>query len=92
MVGDYVLNQNDIENHVVYPDATGSLTWNLDLHWPDPIHAEKFDEPFRSCAYHRNLVEPYPVAVVINTKATTSRTPDTLGSIPIVANNWMIPA
>ena len=61
VVGDYVLNQNDIEDHVVYPDATGSLTWNLDLHWPDPIHAQKFDEPFRSCAYHRNLVKPYPV-------------------------------
>jgi len=61
VVGDYVLNQNDIENLVVYRDATGSLTWNLDLHWPDPIHAEKFDEPFRSCAYHRNLVKPYPV-------------------------------
>ncbi len=61
VVGDYVLTQNDIENNVVYPDATGSVTWNIDLHFPDPIHAELFKEPFRSCAYHRNLLKPYPV-------------------------------
>ena len=61
VVGDYVLNQNDIENHVIYPDATASTTWNLDLHFPDPEHIKKFEEPFRSCAYHRNLVKPYPL-------------------------------
>ena len=61
VVGDYILNQNDIEKGVIYPDATCSLTWNLDLHWPDPIHEEKFGEPFRSCAYHRNLIKPYPI-------------------------------
>ena len=61
VVGDYVLNQNDIENHVVYPDATASATWNLDLHFPDPAHEEKFEEPFRSCAYHRTFLKAYPV-------------------------------
>ncbi len=61
VIGDYVMTQNDIENHLVYPDATGSITWNIDLHFPDPIHAELFKEPFRSCAYHRNLLKPYPV-------------------------------
>ncbi len=61
VVGDYVMTQNDIEDFVVYPDATGSITWNIDLHFPDPIHAELFDEPFRSCAYHRHILKPYPV-------------------------------
>lgn len=61
VVGDYILNQNDIEEHVVHPDATGSMTWNLDLHFPDPENANKFDEPFRSCAYHRGIKKPYPV-------------------------------
>lgn len=61
VIGDYVLNQNDIENHVIYPDATGTMTWNLDLHFPDPENEEKFKEPFRSCAYHRGIVKPYPV-------------------------------
>ena len=61
VVGDYILTQNDIEDHVVHPDATGSITWNLDLHFPDPEHVRKFEEPFRSCAYHRTLVKPHPV-------------------------------
>jgi hypothetical protein len=61
VVGDYILTQNDIENNVIYPDATGSITWNLDLHFPDPEHIKKFAEPFRSCAYHRNILHPYPV-------------------------------
>ena len=61
VVGDYVMTQNDIEECVIYPDATGSITWSLDLHFPDPIHVELFAEPFRSCAYHRYFPKPYPV-------------------------------
>jgi hypothetical protein len=61
VVGDHILTQNDIEKHVVYPDATGTMTWNLDLHFPDPENTQKFAEPFRSCAYHRGIVAPYQV-------------------------------
>jgi len=61
VVGDHVLTQNDIENHVTYPDATGAMTWNIDIHFPDPENEAKFKEPFRSCAYHRGIVNPYPV-------------------------------
>jgi hypothetical protein len=61
VVGDYILNQNDIENHIVHRDATGTMTWDLDLHFPDPENAKKFVEPFRSCAYHRGIVKPYQI-------------------------------
>ncbi|MBI4979316.1 MAG: FAD-dependent oxidoreductase [Spirochaetes bacterium] len=61
VVGDYVLNQNDIENRVIHPDATAAMTWSIDLHFPDPENAAKFKEPFRSCAYHRGIGKPYPV-------------------------------
>jgi len=61
VVGDVILTQNDIENHVPYPDATGTMTWNIDLHYPDPENEAKFAEPFRSCAYHRGIQYPYPV-------------------------------
>lgn len=61
VVGDLVLTQNDIEQHVAYPDATGTITWSIDLHFPDPDNAKNFAEPFRSCAYHRGIVSPYPV-------------------------------
>ena len=61
VVGDYVLTQKDIEDRVEHPDATGAMTWNLDLHFPDPHNEATFDEPFRSCAYHRGILAPYPV-------------------------------
>lgn len=59
--GDLVLNQNDIENRVLYPDGTACLTWSIDIHYPEPTNAEKFGEAFRSCAYHRGIGKPYPV-------------------------------
>jgi len=61
VVGDHILTQNDIEEHRAYPDATGAITWSLDLHFPDPENVRKFEEPFRSCAYHRGIVRPYQV-------------------------------
>ncbi|MCE5237888.1 FAD-dependent oxidoreductase [bacterium] len=61
VVGDYIMTQNDIEGDTIQPDATASMTWSIDLHFPDPEHLAKFREPFRSCAYHRNLMQPYPV-------------------------------
>lgn len=60
-VGDHVLTQNDLENHVAYPDQTATITWDIDLHFPDPANEAKFGEPFRSCAYHRGFGEPYAV-------------------------------
>ena len=61
VVGDYVLTQNDIDNHIIHEDATGSMSWDIDLHFPEPQNEERFDEPFRSCAYHHGIKEPYPV-------------------------------
>jgi len=60
-VGDHVLTQNDLENHVAYPDQTATITWDIDLHFPDPANEAKFGEPFRSCAYHRGFGAPYAV-------------------------------
>ena len=59
VVGDFVLTQNDIENHADLPDLTAPITWNIDIHFPDPDNEAKFKEPFRSCAYHRCFNGPY---------------------------------
>lgn len=61
VVGDLILTQNDVEHHVDYPDSTGVMTWNIDLHFPDPENEAKFAEPFRSWAYHRGIVKEYAV-------------------------------
>ena len=53
VVGDYILTQVDFENDVKHDDDTAVMTWNVDLHFPDPENAAKFAEPFRSAAYHR---------------------------------------
>jgi hypothetical protein len=61
VIGDVIVTQRDIEKNVIYPDATMATGWNLDSHFPDPENAEKFEEPFRSCAYHRYYEKPFPV-------------------------------
>lgn len=59
--GDCIITQNDLENHIVHNDATACITWSIDMHFPDCDNDEAFDEPFRSCAYHRGISKPYPV-------------------------------
>lgn len=60
-VGDHVLTQQDIETPVLYPDATAAISWNIDLHYPEPSNKARFAEPFRSCAYHRTISTAYPI-------------------------------
>jgi len=61
VVGDLVLTQNDLENHVPHEDATAAITWSTDLHFPDPRLDGRFPEPVRSAAYHRGFGGEYPV-------------------------------
>ena len=61
VVGDHVLTQNDIERHIPYEDGTASITWDIDIHYPDPINVKLFGEPFRSCAIHRGIGSHYPI-------------------------------
>lgn len=61
-IGDYVMTQHDIEDGIKHRDGTASITWSIDLHYPEPRNKELFgDEPFRSCAYHRDLPAFIPV-------------------------------
>lgn len=60
-LGDYIMTQQDIEEKRKHHDGTGCITWNFDLHFPEPENCRRFAEPFRSCAYHRWLPEETPV-------------------------------
>ena len=51
----YIMTQNDIEQGIRHPDGTASISWSIDLHYPEPENRERFREPFRSCAYHRGI-------------------------------------
>ena len=61
VVGDHILTQQDVEDHVAYPDATACMTWSIDFHFPEPDNRAAFGEPFRSFAYHRGIGTPYAV-------------------------------
>lgn len=61
VVGDYILTQQDIEEHIPHDDATSCITWSIDMHFPEVDNMKEFDEPFRSYAYHRGIVKAYQV-------------------------------
>jgi hypothetical protein len=71
LLGDIILNQNDIQNQVTYDDASFTTTWSIDQHFPDPENSKYFsgDEFYSSntkikiypyhvpyrCLYSRNI-------------------------------------
>ena len=61
IVGEHILTQNDMVDHVIYEDASAVATWTIDMHFPEPDNDDAFPEPFRSFAYHLGIHEPYPV-------------------------------
>ncbi|NLT12862.1 MAG: FAD-dependent oxidoreductase [Clostridiales bacterium] len=61
VVGDHILTQQDIEDHIIHPDASACMTWSIDIHFPEPDNEAHFGEAFRSFAYHRGIGKPYPV-------------------------------
>ena len=61
VVGDYILTQNDLEGQKKFDDGTAVITWDIDLHFPDPQNEKAFGEPFRSCALHRGYGDPVAV-------------------------------
>lgn len=53
--GAYIMTEKDLMTDLQHDDATASLTWSIDFHYPDPENCSKFQEGFLSCAYHQNL-------------------------------------
>jgi len=59
ILGDVILNEQDIINRVAYPDASFTTTWSIDLHYPVAIKGFG-EEPFLSRAV-QNDIKPYAV-------------------------------
>lgn len=52
IVGDYMLCEQDLTQHRVYPDGVVTTTWFLDMHFPHPRNSRHFPgQEFRSFAY-----------------------------------------
>ena len=61
LLGDVILQQQDIEGRKKFPDAFVTTTWTIDLHYPDPQNSKYFPgEEFRSIAKYLRI-KPYPV-------------------------------
>ncbi|MBN1927164.1 MAG: FAD-dependent oxidoreductase [Prolixibacteraceae bacterium] len=61
LVGDYILKEQDLTEHNVYPDGTAPTSWTIDLHYPDPANSRLFpDKEFKSIAKHI-AIYPYPI-------------------------------
>jgi hypothetical protein len=60
LLGDVILQQQNIEQQTEFSDAFVTTTWSIDLHYPQPKNAEQFDEPFRAIA-EQKTIKPYPI-------------------------------
>ncbi len=61
LLGDVILQQQDIEEQREFPDACVTTTWTIDLHYPAPENTKHFPgREFRSIAKHRKI-KPYAI-------------------------------
>jgi len=61
LLGDVVLQQQDIDFRREFEDASVTTTWTIDLHYPEPTNSEQFPgREFRSIAKQKEIV-PYPI-------------------------------
>jgi len=61
LLGDVILQEQDLLQQRPYPDACVTTTWGIDLHYPHPENARHFPgEEFRSVA-RTTRIEPYAI-------------------------------
>ncbi|MBN1342382.1 MAG: FAD-dependent oxidoreductase [Phycisphaerae bacterium] len=61
LLGDVILQQQDIEQRREFPDACVTTTWTIDLHYPAPKNTQHFPgSEFRSIAKHQKI-KPYAI-------------------------------
>ncbi len=61
LMGDVILQEQDIQEQRTFPDAAVTATWSIDLHYPQPDNAEAYGEAaFRSYAVHTKK-RPYTI-------------------------------
>jgi hypothetical protein len=64
LLGDVILNAEDVVSNKAFPDGCVATTWSIDLHYPDERYQKKYpDDPFISKAVFDKRVDPkgYPV-------------------------------
>lgn len=61
LLGDVILQQQDIQKRKRFPDSFVTTTWSIDLHYPDPKNTKYFPgEEFRTIC-EQPQIKPYPI-------------------------------
>ena len=61
LMGDYILKQDDVDKQVFHEDASFTISWHFDLHFPDPANSARFPgNEFKAVTKH-NPIYPYAV-------------------------------
>ncbi len=61
LLGDIILQQQDVQSGRRFPDSFVTSTWSIDLHYPAPENTKYFPgNEFRSIAKF-NKIKPYPI-------------------------------
>ncbi|MCP4609441.1 MAG: FAD-dependent oxidoreductase [Planctomycetes bacterium] len=61
LLGDVILQQQDIQKRKRFPDSFVTTTWSIDLHYPDPKNTKYFPgEEFRTIC-EQPKIKPYPI-------------------------------
>jgi len=61
LLGDVILQQQDLDEAKIYRDACVTTTWGIDLHYPSPDNTRHFPgQEFRSIA-ETQRIDPYPI-------------------------------
>jgi len=61
LMGDYILKQDDVDKHVFHEDATFTMNWHFDLHFPDPENSRYFPGNEFKAETKSNPIYPYAV-------------------------------
>ena len=61
LLGDIVLTENDVVQGRVYPDASATASWSIDLHYPDPENEKFFPGQTFLAVCEQTPVDYYPI-------------------------------
>lgn len=61
LLGDYILKEDDVYKQVHHEDASFTINWHFDLHFPDPVNSRQFPGAEFKAATKTNPIPPYAV-------------------------------
>lgn len=61
IMGEFVLREQDLKEFKIYPDASASTSWYVDIHYPDPENSKHFPGREWLSVGHLDPIPFYPI-------------------------------